>query len=62
MGIDKLGIYALEFVYSNFNNISDVCSIGRQEIQISENFYSNFLKKTSQYEKRKTADSKCCFL
>lgn len=53
MGVDKLGMYALEYVYSKFDGISDVCSIGRQELQITENFYIKFLKKTYQFHKLK---------
>lgn len=53
MGVDKVGMYTLEYVFSKFKSITDVCSIGRQEMQINRRFYTNFLKKTSQNEKLK---------
>ena len=47
MGVDKVGMYTLEYVFSKFKSITDVCSIGRQEMQINcDSQVYEFINKT----------------
>ena len=53
MGIDKHGLLAIEYAEKTGADFSRVCTIGRQEIQVTKAFYEKILRKTENFDRTK---------